>query len=254
LEDSVARLDGKVAIITGGGRGLGRAIAELFAAENAKVAIAEISADTGEQAADAINSAGGEATFVELDVTREQAWGAAVEQVTEKLGPPDILVSNALTWVLPNALDCTVEEWNRVIDVVLHGTFYGIRAVLPGMLERGSGSIVSVASVIGPAVSIPAHGPYHAAKGGMVALTRHIAATFGGQGIRANCLLPGPMYTEGLEQSGFTGPAEEIAATFPLGRIGNPSEVAAGALFLASDEASYATGVSLPIDGGQVII
>jgi NAD(P)-dependent dehydrogenase (short-subunit alcohol dehydrogenase family) len=88
----------------------------------------------------------------------------------------------------------------------------------------------------------------------MVALTRHIAATFGAQGIRANCLLPGPMYTEGLELSGFTGPAEEFASTFPLGRIGNPKEVAAGALFLASDEASYATGVSLPIDGGQIIV
>jgi NAD(P)-dependent dehydrogenase (short-subunit alcohol dehydrogenase family) len=250
----VARLDGKVAMITGSGRGLGRAIAELFAAENAKVAIAEISGETGRQAVEAINSAGGAATFVQLDVTKEQDWGAAVERVTEELGPPDILVSNALTWVLANALDCTTEEWNRVIDVVLNGTFYGIRAVLPGMLERGSGSIVSVASVIGPAVSIPAHGPYHAAKGGMVALTRHIAATYGAQGIRANCLLPGPMYTEGLELSGFTGPAEEIASTFPLGRIGDPKEVAAGALFLASDEASYATGVSLPIDGGQIII
>jgi NAD(P)-dependent dehydrogenase (short-subunit alcohol dehydrogenase family) len=250
----MARLDGKVAIITGSGRGLGRAIAELFAAEGAKVAVAEISEETGQQAVDAIRSAGGTATFVQLDVTQEPAWSVAVELVTDELGPPDILVSNALTWVLPNALECTVEEWNRVIDVVLHGTFYGIRAVLPGMIERGSGSIVSVASVIGPAVSIPAHGPYHAAKGGMVALTRHIAATFGGQGIRANCLLPGPMYTEGLELSGFTGPAEEIASTFPLGRIGDPREVAAGALFLASDEASYATGVSLPIDGGQIII
>jgi NAD(P)-dependent dehydrogenase (short-subunit alcohol dehydrogenase family) len=250
----VARLDGKVAIITGSGRGLGRAIGELFAAENAKVAIAEISEDTGHEAVDGINAAGGTATFVQLDVTKEPDWAGAVQQVTDELGPPDILVSNALTWVLPNALDCTTEEWNRVIDVVLHGTFYGIRAVLPGMIERGSGSIVSVASVIGPAVSIPAHGPYHAAKGGMVALTRHIAATFGAQGIRANCLLPGPMYTEGLELSGLTGPAEEIASTFPLGRIGNPKEVAAGALFLASDEASYATGVSLPIDGGQVIV
>ena len=88
----------------------------------------------------------------------------------------------------------------------------------------------------------------------MVALTRHIAATYGSRGIRANCLLPGPMYTEGLELSGFTGAAEEIAATFPLGRIGSPEEVAKGALWLASDEASYATGVSLPIDGGQVIV
>ena len=250
----MARLDDKVAIITGSGQGLGRAIAELFAAEKAKVAIAEISEETGQEAAGAITSAGGRAMFVQLDVTDEGAWGGVVGRVADELGPPDILVSNALTWVLDNALDCTTADWQRVIDVVLNGTFYGIRAVLPGMLERGSGSIVSVASVIGPAVSIPAHGPYHAAKGGMVALTRHIAATFGSRGIRANCLLPGPMYTEGLAQSGFTGPAEDIAATFPLGRIGAPKEVAAGALFLASDEASYATGVSLPIDGGQVII
>lgn len=248
------RLDDKVAIITGGGRGLGRAIAELFAAENAKVALAEISGETGEVAAAAINAAGGTARYVHLDVTKEADWAAAVERVGDELGPPDILVSNALTWVLANALEVSTEDWQRVIDVVLNGTFYGIRAVLPGMLERGKGSIVSVASVIGPAVSIPAYGPYHAAKGGVVALTRHIAATFGAQGIRANCLLPGPMYTEGLESAGFTDAAEQIASTFPLGRIGKPEEVAVGALFLASDEASYATGVSLPIDGGQIIV
>jgi len=250
----VGRLDDKVAIITGGGRGLGRAIAELFAAENARVVIADIQDEVGEKAARAITAAGHTARFQHLDVTSEQEWAAAARTVEAELGTPDILVSNALTWVLENALDVSTEDWRRVIEVVLNGTFFGMRAVLPGMLEKGSGSIVSVASVIGPHVAIPAHAPYQAAKAGMVALTRHIAATYGAQGIRANSLLPGPMYTEGLALSGFTDAAEQFAATFPLGRIAQPAEVAAGALFLASDESSYATGVSLAMDGGQIIV
>jgi 3alpha(or 20beta)-hydroxysteroid dehydrogenase len=250
----MSRLDGKVAIVTGGGRGLGRAIAELFAAEGAAVLIADIDDGNGETAASAITAAGGRALFQHLDVTSERAWSDGVARCRAELGTPDVLVSNALAWLPANVGDVTTDDWRLGLEVMLNGSFFGIRAVLPGMREQRSGAIVSVGSVIGGNVAIPAYATYQAAKGGIVALTRHVAATYGADGIRANTLLPGPMYTEGLADSGFTESAEGIAATFPLARIAQPQEVAAGALFLASDESSYMTGVAMPVDGGQVAV
>lgn len=248
------RLEGKVAVITGAGRGLGRTMAELFGREGAAVLIADIRNDLGEDVAGAIATEGGRALFHHLNVTSEADWAAGVERCRAELGTPDVLVSNALAWYDANVADVDVDDWRRGLDVMLNGTFFGIRAVLPGMREQRSGSIVSVASVIGGHVAIPAYATYQAAKGAIISLTRHAAATYGPEGIRANSLLPGPMYTPGLAESGFTESAEGIASTFPLARIADPAEVAAGALFLASDESSYMTGSSLVIDGGQVAV
>jgi NAD(P)-dependent dehydrogenase (short-subunit alcohol dehydrogenase family) len=250
----LGRLDDKVAIITGAGRGLGQTMAEMFAREGAAVLIADVRDDLGEGVAAGINSGGGRAHFHHLDVTSEAEWAAGIESCRAELGAPDVFVSNALVWYAANVADVTVEDWRRGLDVMLNGTFFGIRAVLPGMRERNSGSIVSVASVIGGNVAIPAYATYQAAKGAIISLTRHVAATYGVEGIRANSLLPGPMYTPGLAESGFTEAAEGIASTFPLPRIANPEEVAAGALFLASDESSYMTGATMPIDGGQIAV
>lgn len=250
----MGRLDDNVAIITGAGRGLGRTIAELFAREGASVLIADVQDEPGEAAAAAITAAGGRAVYHHLDVTSEADWAAGVERCGAELGTPDILVSNALVWLAADIAEVSVDDWRRGIDVMLNGTFLGIRAVLPGMRARQSGSIVSVASVIGGNVAIPAYATYQAAKGGIISLTRHTAATYGSEGIRANSLLPGPMYTEGLAQSGFVDKSVEIASTFPLARIADPLEVANGALFLASSEGSYTTGISLAIDGGQSVV
>jgi len=251
----MGRVDGKVAIVTGSARGLGRAIAELFAREGAAVLVADVREDLGESVVAAITDAGGRAAFQRLDVTSDLDWAAGVERCRRDLaGSPGVLVSNAMVFHPADIADVTIEDWRHTLDVSLNGTFLGVRAVLPGMREQHSGSIISVASVIGGNIAIPVHASYQAAKGALIALTRHVAVTYGGEGIRANSLLPGPMYTEGMVDSGTAEFAEQIAKTFPLGRIARPDEVAAGALFLASDESSYVTGVSIPIDGGQIAV
>ena len=248
----MGRLDNKVAVITGSAQGLGRTVADMFAAEGAAVLIADISDERGEAAAEAICARGGVARYQHLDVTSPSAWHEGIVRCRSELGAPDILVSNALAWFPEDIEGVSFEHWSTGLDVMLNGTFHGIRAVLPDMRKRGSGSIVSVASAVGGSVAIPAYATYQAAKAGIIALTRHVAATYGKENIRANSLLPGPMYTEGLADSGFIEMSEQIASTFPLARIARPEEVAAGALFLASDESSYMTGANLIIDGGQV--
>lgn len=248
------RLINKTAIVTGAGRGLGRAIAEAFAREGAAVLVTDVQDDLGTDVTDAIVKSDGQARFQHLDVTQEDEWTYAVERCRTELGAPDILVNNAMVWYNADIAAVTVEEWHRGLDVMLNGTFYGIRAVLPDMRARKAGSIVSVGSPIGGAIAIPAMATYQAAKAGIIALTRHVAVTYGTEGIRANSLLPGPMYTPGLAETGFAESAEGIAAHFPLGRIAQPEEVAAGALFLASDESGYMTGSCLAIDGGHLAI
>lgn len=250
----MGRLEGKVAVVTGAGRGLGRAIAELFSREGASVLVTDIQDDLGAEVEKSIADGGGRGVFRHLDVTSEDDWAAGVEYCRTEFGAPDILVSNAMFWADSNIAEITVADWQRSLDVMLGGTFHGIRAVLPDMRERGAGTVVSVASPIGGNIGIPTLAGYQAAKAGIIALTRHVAVTYGSAGIRANSLLPGPMYTPGLAEIGFTETAEAIASGFPLARIAAPEEVAAGALFLASDESGYMTGACLNVDGGHAAI
>ncbi|MCW3003728.1 MAG: short-chain dehydrogenase/reductase [Conexibacter sp.] len=248
------RLEDRIAIVTGSAQGLGAAIARLFAAEGAAVLVTDISAEQGQATAASLAEAGGRAAFQKLDVTSEDDWAAAVDRTTTEFGSaPDVLVNNAFMWAPGTLTGVAVEDWNRGLLVNLSGPFLGMRAVIPGMQAAGRGAIVNIGSSMGGEVAAPDFAGYQAAKGGLRSLTRHVAVTYAADGIRANLVHPGPMYTDGMRQVDFVGPMEQIASGFPIARVGQPEEVAYSALFLASDESSYITGTALVPDGGSSI-
>ncbi|MGO2932412.1 SDR family NAD(P)-dependent oxidoreductase [Microbacterium sp.] len=240
----MSRLEGKVAIITGGARGQGRAMAELFVAEGAVV----VAADVLEPEDPKGSGAGIE--FVKLDVTRETEWAEIVSDTVARHGHLDILVNNAAVITYEPILETTSEIWDRILDVDLKGLFLGMRAALPHLIESGKGAIVNVSSIWGLA-AVPSAHAYHAAKGGILNMTKNVAAAHGADGVRANSLHPGyilsPMNADQAEDIN----AALIAGTL-LKRPGVPRETAYAALFLASDEASYITGTSLVVDGGYL--
>jgi 3alpha(or 20beta)-hydroxysteroid dehydrogenase len=246
------RLAGKNAIISGAARGLGASMARLFAEEEACVLVTDILDDLGEQTAAEIREAGGRALYQHLDVTQQADWEAAVRRCADEFGEVNVLVSNAFRFGGPAVADLTLEEWRLGLEVNLTGPFLGIKAVLPTMRRNRNGSIVAISATDGGDASLPSHPEYQAAKAGTTALTRHVAVTYGREGIRANAVHPGPIRTPILTETGFLAVAEEVAAGFPIGRIAEPEEVAWAAVFLASDESSYVTATKIIVDGGSV--
>ncbi len=245
------RLEGKVAIITGGARGQGAAEARMFAREGAKVVFGDILDDDGKKVEAEINEAGGEATYVTLDVTDEDSWNAAVQTAVSGYGKVDILVNNAgiVSWNAGD--DATVEEWDNVMDVNAKGVFLGTRAVIPEMRKAGGGSIINISSISGMVGQANIHPGYNASKGAVRILTKSTAVQYAGDGIRCNSIHPGPIKTE-MTRRGWEDP-ERLALTeqrTPLGRYADPDEIAYGVLFLASDESSFMTGSEMVIDGG----
>jgi 3alpha(or 20beta)-hydroxysteroid dehydrogenase len=246
------RLEGKTAVISGSARGLGASIGRLFAQEGASVLITDILDDLGEQTANEIRAAGGRAIYQHLDVASEEDWLAAVERATSEFGVPNVLVSNAYFFSLPPIMGEDPETWEKSIRINLTGHYHGFRAVLPGMIEQGSGSIIAISSTNGADVAFPSQASYQAAKAGVVALVRHVAVTHGAEGIRANTIHPGPMKTAAITMAeGFEEAVEQIAASFPIPRVPDPEEVAWAAVYLASDESSYTTGSRIVVDGGS---
>lgn len=245
------RLVGKVALISGGARGMGAAEARLFAREGARVILGDILEAEGRAVEADINAKDGEAVFVRLDVTSEADWQEAVARAVGHFGKLNVLVNNAGVGGASRVEDTTVEEWDRVMDVNAKGVFLGTKAVIPAMRRAGGGSIVNISSqlgLVGMDISSP---QYQASKGAVRLLTKATAIQYASEGIRANSVHPGPIVTPMTERRRADPEQYRLMRSrIPLGRYGEPDEVAYGALYLASDEAAFVTGSELVIDGG----
>lgn len=243
------RLEDKVAIISGGARGMGAAEARMFAQEGAKVVIGDLLEEEGMKVAAEIGEAGGEALFVRLDVTDEASWQSAVEAAVERFGKVDILVNNAAILRTQGLLETTEEIWDEVMDVNTKGTFLGTKSVIPEMRKAGGGSIINISSGAGITGS-QRNTAYHASKGAVRIFTKSAAIQYAGENIRVNSVHPGPVDTDMLASS-RTVAGGRTPDQIPLGRYGRPEEVAYGVLYLASDESSFVTGSEVVIDGGR---
>ncbi len=243
----MGRLDNKVAIVTGAGSGIGKASAALFASEGATVIVADVTG-AEERAASEI---GGSAIAVHADVSEASDVRALVETARSRLGRLDVLFNNAgIEGEQAATADCSEENFDRVIGVNLRGVFLGLKFGIPAMLANGGGSIINMASVAGLVgfAGLPA---YCASKGGVIQLTKAAALEYATRNVRINAICPGVIHTPMVDRIAPTAEArEQFAQIEPVGRMGRPEEVAALALFLASDESSFVTGSALPVDGG----
>jgi NAD(P)-dependent dehydrogenase (short-subunit alcohol dehydrogenase family) len=247
------KLAGKVALVTGAGSGIGRAIAVRFAQEGAQVVAASRTLENVEETA---RLAGGETLALRTDVRAEDDVQAMVERAQERFGRIDILVNNAGIGTSKSILECEPDEWDRVFAVNVRGVYLCTRAVLPGMLKRGEGVIINIASALG-LVGVPKRAAYCASKGAVITLTKQVATEYAGQGVRCNCICPGtvdsPWVGRLLEQNDDPVAARQaLEARHPLQRLATTDEIAAAALYLASADAAFMTGSALVMDGGQL--
>jgi len=249
------RLKEKVAVVTGTGAGIGKSIAEVFAREGAKVVCASRRAVNGQPVVDAIVAEGGQATFVQCDVSVEEDVKKMVARTIETYGRIDVLVNNAGVNFVKAFEETNPADWDRVVNTDLRGTYLCCRTVIPEMLKTGGGSIINITTVHTVA-SLPGAAPYDAAKWGMVGLTKALAVEFAARNIRVNALSPGLIDTKIWEDIKKAAPDLEACLDYwksniPMGRVGKPEEVARVAVFLASDDASYMTGANILVDGGM---
>ena len=244
------RLENKVALISGGARGMGAIEARLFALEGAQVVIGDVLEEEGRQTEAAINESGGECLFVRLDVTSESDWDQAVTAAVTKFGRLDILVNNAGIGRISKVEDTTEEEWDLVMDINAKGVFLGAKAAIPAMRNAGGGSIVNISSIAGLVGGRTS--AYGASKGAVRLLTKYTAIQYAAEGIRCNSVHPGVVESQMTLPDMLNTEAgrREHAARHPIGRFGQPEDIAYGVLYLASDEASFMTGSELVIDGG----
>src|SRR2546430_1517329 len=245
------RLAGKVAVVTGGGSGIGRAAAIRFGQEGAAVLVADLAGDQAEAVAKEIEQDGGRAVGIAVDVSDPEQVAAMAGVAVGEFGGVDVLMTAAGVLSFGSAPDTDPAAWNRVIGVNLTGTFLAARAVIPSMLERGGGSIVTISSSTGAHDASPGNVAYVASKGGVAMLTKAMAVDHAAQGIRVNAIAPGPTETPMLGSVMTEDEMRRFGQTMPIGRLAQPDELADAALILASDDASYVTGAVFAVDGGQ---
>ncbi len=249
------RVEARVALITGGSSGIGRATALAFAREGAKVAVADYVVEGGERTVKMIKDAGGQAVFVKADVSRAKEVEAMVKKTVETYGRLDCAFNNAgVEGKIANTAECSEENWDRTIAINLTGVWLCMKYEIPEMLKQGRGSIVNTASVAGLVgfVGLPA---YNASKGGVVQLTRTAALEYAKSGIRVNAVCPGVIRTPMVERllDGSNQYNESmLTAGEPVGRMGKPEEIAEAVVWLCSDAASFVTGLPMAVDGGWI--
>ncbi len=251
------KLKGKVAIVTGAGSGIGKASAEIFAQEGASVVVVDWNREAGVQAAESIRAQSGEAVYCFADVSNSRDIANMVDAAVQKYGRLDVLMNNAAVQIMAKLTETSEEVWDRIHSVNLKGVFLGCKYAIPAMIRTGGGSIVNMASVLG-FVGDPDLAAYCAAKGGVIALSKAGALTYGPQGVRMNCICPGDVETPLVEDYFNKDPdparlRQEVSSKYALRRIASPREVAQLAVFLASDESSFVTGSTMVIDGGLTV-
>lgn len=250
----MGRLDGKVALITGAGSGMGRLASERFAREGARVVVADVVEAAGQQTVAAVRAAGGEAIFARADVAREAEVAAAVRAGEQAFGRLDVLYNNAGIFPAEDGAVTDLDEavWDRVLSVNLKGIYLVCKHGIPALLRAGGGSIINIASFVALVGCTVPQDAYTASKGGVIALTKSLAVQFGPKGIRTNAICPGPIETPLLTSWLLSNPeAKQIRLNrIPMGRFGRPEDVVYLALYLASDESSWTNGAVMVADGG----
>ncbi|MGE3832027.1 MAG: SDR family oxidoreductase [Parvibaculaceae bacterium] len=242
------RLEGKSALIVGAARGIGAGIAERFVEEGARIVIADTEKEAGEATAKRLDG-----SFIAADISRKEETERIVAHTVSRHGGLDILVQNAgiYPWTLIENIE--PEEWDQVLGVNLRGTFLCARAALPIMRKAGYGRMVFTSSITGPRVTMPGHGHYSASKAGINGFIKAAALEFAGYGITVNGIEPGNILTEGMKAHRSADFIRTMEESIPLGRLGAPRDIGNAALFFASDEASYITGTTIIVDGGQTL-
>jgi NAD(P)-dependent dehydrogenase (short-subunit alcohol dehydrogenase family) len=244
-------LDGKVAIVTGAASGIGAATAKRLAEEGATVVVTDIQDDAGEQVAQGINDSGGSATYLRLDVTDESGWNELISRVVEDHGRLDVLVNNAGIGDLAALEETEIADYDRTIAVTQTSVFLGMKAAAAA-LKDGGGSVINVSSIFGASGGFGTSPAYHAAKGAVRLMTKNVALRWATEGVRVNSIHPGFIDTPSLEQVKGTEFEQTMLDITPMGRLGQPDEIAAGIAYLASDDASFVTGSELYVDGGFI--